>query len=70
MIGKRETPAECTWSLSAGEHVAQQHDGVMDRLRGKLVLNHAADGGINVFKSQCETNEPRRGISCDLISDP
>src|ERR1700744_1216670 len=48
MIGERQTATESTWPFSAGQHTAQQHDGIVDCLGSNLVLNHAAYHGVNV----------------------
>ena len=47
---KRHTTPECARSLPAGKHIAQQHYGVVDRLRSEFILDHAADRCVDVFE--------------------
>jgi hypothetical protein len=51
MICERETTPERTWPISAGEHVAEQHDSVVNRLWSEFVFHHATNRSINVLES-------------------
>jgi hypothetical protein len=66
MVCERETAPECTRSFAARQHIAEEHDGIMNRLWGEFVLNHATDDSIDVLEPNGETvKEPRRGLSWD-----
>jgi hypothetical protein len=65
VIRKCETSAKCSRSFLADQHIAQEHDGVMDRFGDEFIFRHSTDCGVDVLESNVgngQGTEPRNEL--------